>query len=120
MSDVHNLVEVVNLVCDGVNVGLKLEEPGHKISWADLSLIGTVLPDLLPAIKDIGQVPSELAAMTPEDAAVVVGAVAAKLAITDEHAKAVVGAVLQLLTHLVPDGINLANAIKHAPTVGSA
>lgn len=95
MADkMKDLKELLNLILDGVAAGIKATSDG-KIAIEDAALLLTLIPDLVPAVEGIGNIPAEVASMTEEDAANVVAFVSAKLSLNDDHAKKIVDASLK-------------------------
>lgn len=90
------LVDLLNLICDGANLGLKIVAD-KGVSISDGAALLSMLPDVKPAIAAIGGVGGALASLSPADAAAVEAGVMAKLNVSSDHAKAVIGAALDLL-----------------------
>jgi len=93
MAGIKETKEVVDLAMALVKAGAMSWEDG-KVSVEDLANLVEVLPYLSPALKDISQVPAELADLDSQEASELVVHVMAKLAIDDEKARKVIGAAL--------------------------
>lgn len=106
------LVDVLNLVCDGINLGLKVAaDKGPSI--ADVAELLKMLPDVAPAIAALPSVPASLAHLSPSDAAAIEAGVVASLNIPAGQGQAVVQSILDVLVKIEA----LYQAIKAAPVV---
>lgn len=94
MESTKELTELLNLLCDTVNVAVKASEDG-KVDLADLPLLFNIIPEVGPAFQGVDKIPAELADLTTEEASELVTHVAARLLVTDAHAKAVIDAALK-------------------------
>lgn len=113
---VQDLIELLNLVCDGVNVAVAVAQPGHKLGLEDAKLLFNLIPDLGPALSGVANVPAEISDLDESEAAQVVSAVMAKLAIGDAHARDVVQKSLLLLSA----GAALVQSLKSPPAPAAA
>jgi hypothetical protein len=102
-----NLIEVVDLALGLLEAGTGAMKDG-KLGIDDLLQLKSLVTVVGPAIGDVGEVPGELADLTTEEAAEVVGHVMLKLAIDDAKARAVVAASLKLAVA----GYELFKAVK--------
>ena len=96
MEKNKELKEVLSLVVGLVNAGIDASKDG-KINMADLGDLVKVFPKVKPAFDGIGEVPSEISALTSEDAADLVSHVATSLEIEDEKAKVIIDKSLKAI-----------------------
>lgn len=90
------LKELLDLALAGVEVGVKISAD-KKVDITDLGHLLILVPKVEPAFAGVGEVPSELADLSTEEAAEVVTHVMAKLMIEDAKAKLVVEKALKAL-----------------------
>jgi hypothetical protein len=101
------LKNVLNLVLEGLSVGLEANKDG-KIGWSDLALLGRLVDDVGPMIATMGEIPTELSQLGSEEAAELVQHVMLKLMIDDAKARTVIEKSLKL----VVAGYDLVKAIQ--------
>jgi hypothetical protein len=89
-----DLLELVDLIIDGVNSGVQAVKNGKDVI-SDAPLLMQLIKDAGPAFDNIGAVPAELSHMDADGAAEVIARVASKLQLGDEHAKLVAETVLK-------------------------
>ena len=93
-----NLEEVVDLVIALYKSGKGAMADG-KVGVEDLAYLMAVLPKVAPALADIDEVPSELAALSEEEAAAVVAKVAGELSVDSVKAGIVAQNALKIIYH---------------------
>ena len=101
------LKDLLSLVLGVANAVVAAERDG-KIDMGDIGLLIGLVPKVGPAIEGVGEIPSELAAMQPEDAADIALFVASQLALDNEKAKAIIDKSLQTIVAVM----GLVKAIK--------
>lgn len=104
------IVDVLNLVCDGINLGMKIAAD-KGLSVTDLSAVLAMMPDVGPAVSAIHSLPAAIASLSPADAAAIEAGVVAQLNIPSAQGKIVVAAIFEVLVKLDA----LYQAIKPAP-----
>lgn len=95
MADTKALIGLLDLLVDAIGVAADASKAG-TISINDLPLLMRLIPDLGPALSNIGEIPAEVSALQAEDASALVQHVMAKLNIADAKALAVVDAALKM------------------------
>jgi len=87
--------EMVDLILEGISVGVKASEDG-KVTLDDATLLLGLVPKLGPALKDADQIPKELADLDAAEAAELVTHVTTNLAVTNQKAKDLINDALGL------------------------
>lgn len=85
--------DVVNLLCDLVNLVVSAEADGH-IGLEDLPAAMKLVPEFIPAFSGISQVPSELSSMSDADQQEMIKYISDRLEIPNEKAKKVISCAL--------------------------
>lgn len=99
--------EMLDFAMALVKAGADAEADG-KIDLNDVALLFPLFPAAQAAFQGVGQIPSELASMSDEDAAQLIAHVMSGLAVSDPKARQVIDASLKFLS----SGYDLYKAIK--------
>lgn len=114
-TNLKPLKAVIRLVADAVVDTEKVIESGMSPLVA-LFTYKNLVPDIIALVPQIGEIPSAVKALAPDDYVALVTEFAKDLAITDAHAGTIVDAGLDLLHELIgvalPKAQVLAAAIK--------
>lgn len=112
-TDIKALQSALNLIADAAHDYITSKENGSTSNFATYE---NLLPDVLALVPQIGEIPTEVKALTVEDGLILVNGLMARVAISDVHAEAVISASLKILNDvisvLVPDIKALSDAIK--------
>lgn len=100
MTDQDKLYAVVDALLDMGAVAASVIEEG-SVTMADVPKLTGLLPELLPALADLGSVPAAVKSMSPKDAEDLIAHVVAKLSFSNAKATAIADAALSTASSLV-------------------